>query len=100
MRGGAGDEEYLEAFNGMIIPELEKFKPEFILISAGFDAHSDDPLSGINLSSEMFYRFTRLLQGVAEKYSAGRIISLLEGGYDLTGLSEGVECMMKAFIKG
>lgn len=100
MRAGSGNEEYLAAFNGKIIPELDKFKPEFILISAGFDAHSYDPLSSIHLSSEMFYKFTRMLMDVARKHSKNRVISMLEGGYDLKGLAEGVENMMKAFVEG
>ncbi len=99
MRAGSGDDEFRAAFKESIIPELEKFEPEFILISAGFDAHAYDPLSGINLSSGMFYEFTKMLQNVAAKHSNNRIISMLEGGYDLTGLSEGVEEMMKAFVE-
>ena len=100
MKAGSGNEEYTAAFTKKIIPELEKFKPEAILISAGFDAHSFDPLSSIQLSSDMFYKFTRMLMDVAEKHSNKRIISLLEGGYDLKGLAEGVENMMKAFVEG
>ncbi len=100
MKAGSGNEEYMAAFKNKIIPELEKFKPEAILISAGFDAHSYDPLSSIQLSSDMFYKFTRMLMEVAEKHSKKRVISLLEGGYDLKGLAEGVENMMGAFVEG
>lgn len=100
MRAGSGDREYLEKFNDVIIPELEIFKPDFILISAGFDAHEADPLSSIQLSSEMYYKFTKLLQSVAEKYSKKRIMAVLEGGYDLTALAEGVEKVITAFHEG
>ncbi len=100
MKAGSGNAEYTAAFKNKIIPELDKFKPDAILVSAGFDAHSYDPLSSIQLSSDMFYKFTRMLMEVAEKHSNKRVISLLEGGYDLKGLAEGVENMMKAFVEG
>lgn len=99
MLGGAGDEEYINIFEKNIVPELENFKPEIILISAGFDAHTSDPLAGIRLSSEAFYKFTKLLQGVARKYCNKRIIAFLEGGYDLTGLADAVANVMKAFYE-
>lgn len=97
MDAGSGDKEYMLAFENGIIPELERFKPEFILISAGFDAHSLDPLSSIQLSTESYYKFTKLLMGVADKYSDKRIIAVLEGGYDLKALAEGVGEVMNAF---
>jgi acetoin utilization deacetylase AcuC-like enzyme len=100
MQAGSGDKEYMQAFEKGIIPELEKFKPQIILISAGFDAHTADPLSSIQLSSESYYKFTKLLQGIADKYSEKRIIAVLEGGYDLKALAEGVAEVMKAFIEG
>jgi len=100
MMAGSGDEEYQKAFDERIIPELEGFKPEILLISAGFDAHASDPLSSINLSTEMYYRFTRLLMGVANNYSENRVIGFLEGGYNLSALGDGVEMVMKAFIEG
>ncbi len=100
MRAGSGDKEYLSAFENEIVPELEEFKPEIILISAGFDAHDYDPLSNIHLTSGAYYEFTKMLQGVAQKYSNNRMIAMLEGGYNLDGLSEGVEQMMTAFVEG
>ncbi len=100
MRAGTENEEYMTAFKKTIIPEFDKFKPDIVLISAGFDAHERDPLSSINLSTDMFYEFTRMLMGVAEKHSNKKVISFLEGGYDLTALAEGVEAMMNAFVEG
>jgi len=91
MSAGAGDREYLEAFRGRIIPALDEFKPEFILISAGFDAHEDDPLSGMVLSTSAFRTMTELLKASAEKHCKGRIVSMLEGGYDISALAESVE---------
>ncbi len=100
MRGGSGDREYLTAFTDLVIPRLDSFKPEIVLISAGFDAHRADPLSSIRISSETFGEFTRLLTQVARAHSRGRIISFLEGGYDLSALSESVVQMMNVFIEG
>jgi acetoin utilization deacetylase AcuC-like enzyme len=100
MRAGSGDTEYTSAFQNTIIPALHEFKPELVLISAGFDAHRHDPLSSIMLSSESFGLFTKMLMGVAGTYSQGRVIAFLEGGYDLSSLAESVVQMMDALVKG
>ena len=100
MNAGSNDEDYLEAFNNKIIPELNDFKPEVVLISAGFDAADDDPLSSIRLSTSVFYDFTRLLMGIAKKHSEDRVIAFLEGGYNLNALADGVDNVMKAFTGG
>ena len=91
MGAGAGDREYLAAFRDRIIPALDEFKPEFILISAGFDGHEDDPLSGTLLTTSAFRTMTTLLKESAEKHCGGRIVSMLEGGYDIAALAESVE---------
>ncbi len=91
MGAGAGDDEYTGAFDNLILPAIDDFKPEFILISAGFDAHRNDPLSGINLSSAMYGKMTRLLKERADSHCRGRIVSFLEGGYNLEALAESVE---------
>ena len=91
MGAGAGDREYLAAFRDRIIPALDEFKPEFILISAGFDAHEDDPLSGTILTTSAYRTMTVLLKVSAEKHCKGRIVSFLEGGYDIQALAESVE---------
>jgi acetoin utilization deacetylase AcuC-like enzyme len=91
MASGAGDREYLAAFRNRVIPALDDFKPEFILISAGFDAHGDDPLSGMVLTTSAFRTMTLLLKASAEKHCGGKIVSMLEGGYDLHALAESVE---------
>ncbi|MFC1669644.1 histone deacetylase [Spirochaetota bacterium] len=100
MSAGSDDKDYLNIFNESIIPSLNDFKPEIVLISAGFDAAGDDPLSSIRLSTGVYYDFTKLLMGVSKKYSNERIIAFLEGGYDLNALADGVENVMKAFIEG
>ena len=97
MRAGSGDAEYALAFQNQIIPALHAFKPEVLLISAGFDAHRHDPLSSIMLSSESYGLFTNMLMTVADTYSRGRVIAFLEGGYDLSSLAESVMHMMDAF---
>jgi acetoin utilization deacetylase AcuC-like enzyme len=91
MGAGAGDVEYLAAFKDRILPALDTFKPEFVLISAGFDAHGDDPLSGTLLTTSAYGTMTALLKESAEKLCRGRIVSFLEGGYDLPALVESVE---------
>ena len=83
MAAGSTDKDYEHAFVEKILPRIDKFKPEAILISAGFDAHSSDPLAQICLSTEFFGWMTERLMEKAEQYCEGRIISLLEGGYNL-----------------
>ncbi|OGW72554.1 MAG: hypothetical protein A2Y02_02510 [Omnitrophica bacterium GWA2_52_12] len=86
MRAGAGDWDYEQAFSLQILPALENYKPDAILISAGFDAHRVDPLGQINLSTEFYGWMTERVLEIAARHSRGRILSLLEGGYDLTAL--------------
>jgi acetoin utilization deacetylase AcuC-like enzyme len=99
MDAGSGDDEYLAAFKDVIVTQLEKFEPEMLLISAGFDAHRSDPLSSIQLSTETFYQFTKMLLGVAKKHCKGRVIACLEGGYNLNALADSVERVMSAFVE-
>ena len=73
-----------------MIPEIFRFKPELIIISAGFDAHRDDPLGQMEVTTECFGKMTKLIQGAAEATCEGRLISILEGGYDYEALSESV----------
>jgi acetoin utilization deacetylase AcuC-like enzyme len=82
---GTGGEIYLRAFAEKIIPALEKYAPELIIITAGFDAHRDDPLGGMDLDGEIFGEMTRQLVNVANQFCDGRILSLFEGGYSLPG---------------
>ena len=87
---GAGDSEYLEAMQAVVIPRLESFGPEILLISAGFDAHHDDPFAQIQLSEDVFEEMTRALVSVADRVCDGKIVSLLEGGYNLRALGRSV----------
>jgi acetoin utilization deacetylase AcuC-like enzyme len=83
MAAGSGDLEFEAAFMEKILPKIDQFRPEIFIISAGFDAHVNDPLGNINLSTEFFGWMTRVLMEQADKYAKGRLISLLEGGYNL-----------------
>ena len=74
-----------------ILSKIDSFKPEIILVSAGFDAHKRDPLSNVNLESNNFYEITKKIVEISNIHCNGRIISFLEGGYDLLALSESVK---------
>jgi acetoin utilization deacetylase AcuC-like enzyme len=84
---GEGASEFKAAFSEFILPALRAFKPDLVLISAGFDAHRRDPLAEINLDGEDFAWATDELLGIADKTANGRVVALLEGGYDLKGLA-------------
>ena len=88
---GADIREYRKAFDEVLQPAAERFQPEIILLSAGFDAHSDDPLAGINLHDRDFAELTKKLVALADKHCEGRIVSILEGGYNLRALARSVE---------
>ena len=91
LKSGIKGKEFLSIFETKILKPIDKFKPEIILISAGFDAHARDPLANINLESEDFYQITKSIVDLANIHSKGRIISFLEGGYDLLALSESIK---------
>ncbi|MBI1820457.1 MAG: histone deacetylase [Nitrospirae bacterium] len=88
---GSGDREYFDPFENILFPRLEIFKPQFIFISAGFDAHKDDPLAGMAVSTDGFGRLTSIVRQMAEQFCDGRLVSVLEGGYHLEALAESVE---------
>jgi acetoin utilization deacetylase AcuC-like enzyme len=93
-----GAAKFRAAFENLILPQLTKFAPELIVISAGFDAHRRDPLANINLDAEDFGWVTRKLMDVAYSSAGGRIVSVLEGGYDLQGLKESVAAHVTALL--
>ena len=84
---GTSSEEYLNAYN-YVIKKLIEFKPQFVLFSAGFDAHQDDPLAQFNLNSKDFYEITKRTLESTKKFNFGKIVSILEGGYDLNALAD------------
>ena len=83
---GSGDARYLEVFEKDLVPALERFRPEAILISCGFDAHRADPLAGMDLTEDGYAALTAIVRREAEHLCGGRIVSLLEGGYELRAL--------------
>ena len=91
MSAGQGDEAYREIFERILVPAADAFKPDFVLISAGFDAHRDDPLAGMGLTEEGYAALSRIVLGIAQRHSRGRVLSCLEGGYNLEALSTSVE---------
>lgn len=88
---GSGDAEWLADFDEQILPRLETFEPELVILSAGFDAHALDPLSDTQLTEEAYRVMTRGILDLARDHCGGRVVSLLEGGYSLDGLARSVE---------
>ncbi len=100
MAPGAGDEEYRQAFEQMLRPAMERFRPEIILVSAGFDCHKDDPLADMQVTGEGFRYMTRFVVEAAERHCGGRVVSLLEGGYELESLTSSVEIHIRELQGG
>jgi len=100
LRAGDGGDAFREAFETVILPRLREFKPDILLISAGFDAHTRDPLANLNLVEADFAWVTQKLMDIAEQSAQGRIVSMLEGGYDLQGLSRSVAAHVTALMRG
>jgi acetoin utilization deacetylase AcuC-like enzyme len=90
LRPGDDGERFREAFETTILPRLDTFAPDLVLISAGFDAHRRDPLANLMLVEHDFAWATGKLMDVAQKHAKGRLVSVLEGGYDLEGLAHSV----------
>jgi acetoin utilization deacetylase AcuC-like enzyme len=86
--GGFGDAEYLDAFHSVIEPIALEYAPQFVLISAGFDAHGRDPLGGMEVSERGFAAMARSLIGIADQVAGGRCVAVLEGGYDLQAMRD------------
>ncbi len=94
----SGDTEYLEALQNEGLPRLRQFAPQFVMISAGFDAHSEDPLAHMRLTRSGFREMGRLVQDLAQESAGGRLIAVLEGGYNLEVLEECVEDLLRIFL--
>ena len=97
MAAGSAAGEYDSAFAGLIAPVLREFRPEFVIVSAGFDAHHLDPLASIGLDENDFARMARTLVDVADETASGRIMMVLEGGYDLDALARSVAATLGVF---
>jgi len=100
LRPGDGGDQFKEAMETSILPRLEGFAPDLIIISAGFDAHMRDPLANLNFLEPDYAWVTQKLMDVADHRAKGRVVSLLEGGYDLEGLSKSVAAHVTALMRG
>ena len=98
LKAGTTSEEYLNAYE-IVLNKLKTFKPEFLLFSAGFDAHIDDPLAQLMLSSEDFYKITKRTLECSRSLCKGRVVSILEGGYDLRALQNSTKRHVDALIE-
>ena len=95
---GTSSEEYLNAFEH-VLKKIESFKPQFILISAGFDAHKNDPLAQLNLNTEDYYTITLRLLKASKRFCNGKVVSILEGGYDLQALRDSTKRHVDALLE-
>jgi acetoin utilization deacetylase AcuC-like enzyme len=100
LTAGGGDAVYRAAFERVILPVLDEYAPELVLVSAGFDASARDPLAEMTLSAEAFGWMARALRGVADKSAQGRIALVLEGGYDLVALEAGLLAATRGIVEG
>jgi acetoin utilization deacetylase AcuC-like enzyme len=96
LSAGATDADYEVAYTRVALPVLRQFRPELVLVSAGFDAHMDDPLAGMRLTSDYFGRLTRAIADVADATAHGRLVAITEGGYDLAGLASSLRASIAA----
>jgi acetoin utilization deacetylase AcuC-like enzyme len=97
---GDGGREFRETLRGRILPPLKDFHPDLIILSAGFDAHRDDPLGGLELDEADFAWATLHLMEAADRQCGGRLVSMMEGGYDLKGLAGSVAVHVQALMRG
>jgi len=95
---GTNSEEYLNAYEH-VLKKIKEFKPQFVLFSAGFDAHENDPLAQFKLKSKDFYNITKRTLEVANRSSNSKVVSVLEGGYDLNALKESTEMHLNALLE-
>ena len=98
LEAGTTSEEYLNAYEN-VLTKIKQFKPEFLLFSAGFDAHIDDPLAQMRLSTEDFYKITKRTLEYSKSFCNGRVVSILEGGYDLRALQNSTQRHVDALIE-
>jgi acetoin utilization deacetylase AcuC-like enzyme len=98
MPPGCGDDEYLGTFQRIVVPAVQAFRPEMILVSCGFDAHRDDPLAAMELSGAGYGALTSVVRALAEDLCGGRLVFVLEGGYAERGLHEGTAAVLDALL--
>ena len=100
LEAGATDGDYAEVFNALVIPVIDQFRPELVLISAGYDAHASDPLAGMRLTTNGYAVLTKALCDAADRHCQGRTVVVTEGGYDLTALKACLESSIAVLDRG
>jgi acetoin utilization deacetylase AcuC-like enzyme len=100
LRPNSGSDEFRAAWSGRILPELDRFAPELLIVSAGFDGHKRDPLAQLRLETEDFRWITEELLSIADRHAGGRVVSALEGGYDLEALAAASAAHVRALMRG
>jgi acetoin utilization deacetylase AcuC-like enzyme len=100
LAAGTGGEGFRAAWGRFILPALDAFRPELVILSAGFDAHAADPLAGLEVETEDFIWLTEEFLGIAGRHAKGRVVSVLEGGYDLEALAESVSTHIQTLMRG
>ena len=100
LRAGDGSDVFRDAYENAVLPRIAAFRPDLVIISAGFDAHWRDPLANLNLKEPDFAWATQKLMELADRHAGGRLVSILEGGYDLEGLSKSVAAHVMALMRG
>ncbi|MCE3222408.1 MAG: putative Deacetylase, histone deacetylase family [Nitrospira sp.] len=99
MEAGEGDDGYRAVFQRVLVPAADAFQPDFVIVSAGFDAHRDDPLASMGLTEEGYADLTAIVAGIATRHCRGRLLSSLEGGYNLTALAASVERHIQSLVE-
>ena len=100
LRPGSGDADFLASLDVSLRAAAKKFEPEFVLVSAGFDAHAADPLANLEVSTEAFGEATKILMSIADEHAGGRLVSTLEGGYDLEALAASSKLHVETMLAG
>ncbi len=98
LRQGMGDDEFITVYRDIVLPILNEYRPDFLLVSAGYDAHRRDPLGGTRVSTEAFAAVSKMMIDAADRCCGGRTAFFLEGGYDLPALVESVEASLRALL--
>ena len=98
--GGEGDREFEMVFEKILTPIALEYRPQLVLVSAGFDIHYDDPLGGMEVTEEGFARMTRILMRISDETAQGKLVITLEGGYDIEGEKRSVKAVLKELLQG
>jgi acetoin utilization deacetylase AcuC-like enzyme len=98
MPAGCGDAEYVGVFQHVLAPAARAFRPDYWIVSCGFDAHADDPLAGMRVTQAGYAAMTAIVRSLADEISGGRMLFVLEGGYALRGLREGMEAVLAGLV--